>query len=164
MWIRPETMADHDAIRRVTEAAFAGAEHASGTEARIINELRLAGELSLSLVADIDGRIAGHVAISPVSLDNGSTGWYGLGPIAVHPAHQRHGIGGALIRAALAELPALGAHGCVVLGDPAYYPRFGFRQYTTLHYPQAPAEYFMALALHGMPPRAAVRYHLAFSS
>lgn len=162
MWIRTETAADHDAIRRVTEAAFAGAEHASGTEARIVDALREARALRLSLVADIDGRIAGHVALSPVALDDGTGGWYGLGPVAVDPRDQRHGVGGALIRAALAELPALGARGCVVLGDPGYYTRFGFRQHTTLRYPEAPPEYFMALSPDGTVPQARVAYHPAF--
>ncbi len=163
MWIRAETTADHDAIRRVTAAAFAGAPHASGTEARIIDALRDDGALSLSLVADIDGRVAGHVALSPVVLDAGIPGWYGLGPVAVDPRDQRHGVGSALIRAALVELQSLGAGGCVVLGDPGYYARFGFRQHASLRYPAAPAAYFMALALRGEPPSAIVAYHPAFS-
>lgn len=163
MWIRAETVADHDAIHRVTAAAFASAKHASGTEARIVDALRDAGALSLSLVADIDGRVAGHVALSPVTLDDGSTGWYGLGPVAVDPRDQEHGVGSALIRAALAELPALRAAGCVVLGDPAYYTRFGFRRHTSLRYPGAPADYFMALSADAAFPSADVAYHPAFS-
>lgn len=163
MWIRAESIADHDAIRRVTTAAFAGAAHASGSEAHIIDALRAANALTLSLVADIDGRIAGHVALSPVSLDDGSDDWYGLGPVSVDPRDQGNGVGSALVRAALAELPALGARGCVVLGDPRYYTRFGFRPHPQLRYPDAPAEYFMALALQGSPPRAVVAYHDGFS-
>lgn len=164
MWIRAETRADHDAIRRVTEAAFAGAAHAAGNEVRIVDALRATRLLSVSLVADIDGRIAGHVALSPVSLGDGTAGWHGLGPVAVDPRDQGHGVGSALVRAALAELPALGARGCVVLGDPAYYARFGFRRHPGLRYPGAPAEYFMALALHGAPPEAVVAYPPAFAT
>ncbi len=164
MWIRTETAADHDAIARVIAAAFAGADHASGTEARIVAALRRAGALALSMVADIDGRIAGHVALSPVVLDDRSEGWFGLGPVAVDPRDQGHGVGSALVRAALAELPALGARGCVVLGEPAYYTRFGFRHHAALRYPHAPAGYFLALALDAAPPAASVAYHAAFSA
>jgi putative acetyltransferase len=163
MWIRAESIADHDAIRRVTTEAFAGAEHASGSEARIIDALRDADALACSLVADIDGRIAGHVALSPVALEDGSGGWYGLGPVSVDPQDQKRGVGAALVRAALAALPALGARGCVVLGDPGYYARFGFRPHPQLRYPGAPAEYFMALPLQGSAPHAIVAYHDAFS-
>lgn len=162
MRIRPETTADHDAIRRLTEAAFAAAEHASGSEARIIDALRDAGALTLSLVADIDGRVIGHAALSPVTLDDGTPGWQGLGPVAVDPREQGKGAGGLLIRAAVAALPGLGARGCVVLGEPAYYTRFGFRQHTALRYPDAPAQCFMVLSDAAIPD-AAVAYHPAFS-
>lgn len=163
MWIRAETRSDHDAIRRLTDAAFAEAKHAAGGESRIIDALRDAGALSLSLVADIDGRIAGHVAVSPVVLSDGTPGWFGLGPVAVDPRDQRHGVGSALIRAALTELWAQRAAGCVVLGDPAYYGRFGFRRHASLRYPHAPADCFMALPSGGPPPDATVAYHDAFT-
>lgn len=164
MWIRDETSADHAAIAEVIKAAFATAPHASGREPRIVEGLREAGALVLSRVADIDGDIVGHVALSPVTLDGGSTGWLGLGPVAVLPAHQRNGVGSALVRAALAELPALGARGCVVLGDPAYYTRFGFQAQPSLRYEGAPAQYFLALAVGDAElPRAHVHYHPAFS-
>ena len=165
MWIREETTADHEAIARVIEQAFAGARHADGNEARIVATLRAAGALSLSRVADVDGRIVGHVALSPVTLDDGSTGWFGLGPVAVDPADQGRGVGSALVRAVLAELPALGAHGCVVLGDPGWFARFGFRPLPTLRYGGAPAEYFQALLVgEGDAPQANVTYHPAFHS
>jgi putative acetyltransferase len=163
MWIRAETRDDHDAIRRLTDAAFAEAKHAGGGESRIIDALRDAGALSLSLVADIDGRIAGHVAVSPVALTDGTPGWFGLGPVAVDPRDQGHGVGSALIRAALAELHAQGAAGCVVLGDPAYYARFGFRRHASLRYPYAPADCFLALPSGDTPPDATVAYHDAFT-
>jgi len=164
MWIRYETPADHDAIAEVIRAAFAMAPHASGREPGIVEGLREAGALALSRVADVDGRIIGHVALSAVTLDDGSQGWFGLGPVAVLPAHQGNGVGSALVRAALADLPALGARGCVVLGDPAYYTRFGFEATGSLRYEDAPAEYFLALGLDDAPlPRARVAYHPAFS-
>lgn len=160
MRIRPETQADHDAIGRVTTAAFATTAHASGQEARIVEALRAAGALRLSLVTECEGAVAGHVALSPVTLDDGTPGWFGLGPVSVDPDRQGRGIGAALVRAALDRLPALGAAGCVVLGDPAYYTRFGFRHHPALRYPQAPAEYFMALG--DAVPAATVAYHPAF--
>jgi len=169
MWIRDETPADEAAIAEVIKAAFSLARHASGQEPRIVEALRRDGALALSRVADVDGRIVGHVALSPVSLDDGSPGWFGLGPVAVRPADQGNGVGSALVRAALADLPALGAHGCVVLGDPAYYRRFGFAPVSGLRYggadaDGATADHFLALAFGDGPiPHAQVSYHPAFS-
>lgn len=163
MWIRTESQADSEAIRTLIEAAFAGQTHASGTEARIVDALRQAGALTLSLVADIDGRLAGQVALSPVTTGDGAQGWYGLGPLAVAPQDQGHGVGSALIRAALVELRAAGANGCVVLGEPAYYTRFGFARDHALSYSPAPAEYFLALAFNDRAAHGEVAYHPAFS-
>lgn len=162
MRIRTETAADIDAIYRVTTEAFARAAHSGGNEARIVDALREASALSLSLVADIDGRIAGHLTLSPVALDDGRAGWLGLGPMSVAPDDQNRGIGSALVRAAVDALPGLGAAGCVVFGYPAYYTRFGFRQHTPLTLPGLTADHFMALATHGAIPAAAVAYHPAF--
>jgi putative acetyltransferase len=163
MWIRSETGADHAAIHAVIEAAFAQAPHASGNEARIVAALRRDAVLSVSLVADIDGRIAGHVAASPVTID-GTEGWHGLGPVAVLPEDQGNGVGSALVQAALADLRAAGSRGCVVLGDPGYYGRFGFGQVDGLWYPGVPAGYFMALAFAEAVPRGVASYHPAFVS
>ena len=124
--IRPETPADAAAISALTTAAFAGAEHSDGTEAQIIERLRAANALLLSLVAERDGQILGHVAFSDVTIGGHDRGWVGLGPVSVAPGAQAGGIGSALIRAGLAQLQAQGRKGCVVLGDPAYYTRFGF--------------------------------------
>ena len=119
MIVRPEQDGDIDAIRALTETAFKTAPHADGTEHLIIDRLRAAGALTLSLVAEVDGVVAGHVAFSPVTVSDGSAGWYGLGPISVDPSRQGEGIGGKLIREGLDRLKALGATGCVLLGDPA---------------------------------------------
>lgn len=164
MWIRSESEADHDAIRGVIESAFASASHASGTEARIVDGLRRDGALAVSLVADIDGRIAGYVAASPVAVDDGTPGWHGLGPVAVAPTDQGHGVGSALVQAALNELRAARSAGCVVLGDPRYYARFGFEHVPGLAYPAAPAEYFMALAFGHALPQGVVAYAPAFAA
>jgi len=123
--------------------------------------LRDSGDLSLSLVTEDDGLI-GHVAFSPVSITDGSEGWFGLGPLAVLPDRQGEGIGAALVRQSLMQLQALGASGCVVLGDPAYYRRFGFARMPDRAFPQAPPEYFMALPFGKASPRGAVLYAAAF--
>ena len=162
MLIRPETAADHDAIRALTTAAFAGAPHASGTEAAIIDALRAARALALSLVADAGG-VVGHVAFSPATIEGRDCGWFGLGPVSVAPDRQRRGIGAALIRAGLAGLAASGAKGCVVLGDPGYYSRIGFATDPALTLPDGPPDYFQRLVLTGTLPRGTVAFHPGFS-
>ncbi|WP_447748274.1 GNAT family N-acetyltransferase [Pseudomonas nicosulfuronedens] len=162
--IRPERPEDVSVIREVTTAAFAVAEHSSGTEAAIVDALRTAGALSISLVATVDGEVVGHVAFSPVTLDGADLGWYGLGPVSVRPDLHGQGIGAELIRVGLERLKALGARGCVVLGDPAYYPRFGFAQDPAIQYEGVPPEYFMALSLNGSKATGKVAYHSGFSA
>lgn len=162
--IRFERSEDIKLIRQVTTAAFAVAEHSSGTEGAIVDALRAAGALSVSLVATVDGEVVGHVAFSPVTLDGADLGWYGLGPVSVRPDLQGRGIGAALIQAGLERLAGLGGKGCVVLGDPAYYARFGFRQDPAIGYEGVPAEYFMALSLDGSRAAGKVAYHEGFSA
>ena len=164
MWLRRETTADHDAIRALIDAAFDGTEHAGGNESRIVDALRAAGAMTVSLVADLDGVVIGHVALSPVSVDGADLHWHGLGPLAVAPAHQQHGVGFALVQAALQELRGSGSRGCVVLGNPRYYGRFGFAHEDDLVFPPAPAEYFMALAFGDAMPRGTIAYHSAFDA
>ena len=126
MIIRRETAADIAAIGEVTIAAFDTLAISNHTEQFIIRALRAADVLTLSLVAEVDGRVVGHVAFSPVTISDGTQNWYGLGPVSVLPEHQRQGIGTALIREGLSMLKGLGAQGCCLVGDPAYYSRFGF--------------------------------------
>lgn len=162
--IRPESHDDAGEIRALTAAAFAGAPHAGGQEHRIVDRLRETGQLAISLVAQVDERVVGHVAISPVALSDGSPGWYALGPIAVLPARQSRGIGSALVRAALAHLRDRRAAGCVLVGDPAYYGRFGFTQAAPLEYPAVPAEYLQAVVFRRPVPTAVVSFDQAFDS
>ena len=161
--IYPERPEDAAIIRQVTEAAFAVAEHSDGTEGAIVDALRAAGALSVSLVARRGGERVGHVAFSPVTLDGADLGWYGLGPVSVRPDLHGQGIGGALIRAGLEQLKALGAQGCVVLGDPRYYQRFGFAVDPAIRYDGVPPEDFMALPLGSSTATGQVAYHPAFS-
>lgn len=160
--IRGENSGDAQAIEAVTAAAFLHASHTSHTEQYIVGALRRAGQLAISLVAEADGDIIGHVAISPVSISDGAPGWFGIGPISVLPEYQRRGIGSQLMREALRILRARGASGCVVLGEPEYYGRFGFRADPNLVLPGLPAEYFQAMAFAASKPRGIVRYHEAF--
>ena len=163
--IRNEAVSDAPAVEAVTAAAFLEAEHSSHTEQFIVNALRRAGQLSVSLVAEDDGgQIVGHVAVSPVRISDGSAGWYGLGPVSVAPEHHGRSIGTQLVNKALAALRELGAAGCVVLGDPAYYGRFGFAATPALAYPGVPPQYFQALLLGGAMPSGTVSYHAAFEA
>ncbi|WP_374643261.1 GNAT family N-acetyltransferase [Tabrizicola sp.] len=162
MIVREESAGDIAEIRNVTEAAFQGADHSSGTEAAIIDALRSAGRLTLSLVAEADGRIVGHVAFSPVTIAGEDIGWSGLGPVSVLPQIQGKGIGGALIRNGLSRIRSEGWKGCVVVGDPAYYQRFGFAPEPGLVFEGVPPEYFMALTFAGPTPSGNVIYEPAF--
>ena len=164
MIIRSEYSSDASAIETVTVSAFRSAAHASHTEHFIVKALREAGQLSVFLVAEVDEEIVGQVAVSPVSISDGSAGWYGLGPISVAPEHQRKGIGSKLMRNALSDLKKLGASGCVLLGDPQYYVRFGFRVQPNLTLPGAPPGYFQALSFGPEMPVGEVTYHEAFKA
>ena len=190
--IREETEADTAAIDAVTIAAFLDAPHALHNEQFIVRALRRSGMLTVSLVAEtladsattgivrallvepkpaptVSGNFAntlvGHVAISPVGVSDGTVGWYGLGPVSVLPGVQHRGVGAALVRQALGMLRRLdSARGCVVLGDPAYYGRFGFAMDTRSKMPDAPPEYFQVLSFDGTVPTGVVRYHSAFAA
>ena len=160
--IRPEQACDIEAIHQVTKIAFLNAPHTDHTEQFIVKALRQYNALSISLVAAVEGDIVGHVAVSPVTISDGSEGWYGLGPISVLPSHQNCGIGSNLMKAAIAALKAKDAKGCVLLGEPSYYQRFGFASRKGLVLPDVPAEYFQALVLDGKLPQGEVSYHHAF--
>lgn len=160
---RPERPSDAPVIRRIIERAFAAAAHSDGTEHEVVRRLRAADALTVSLVAELDGQVRGHVAASPIIVAGRISTWHGLGPVAVEPIVQGMGLGSSLVRECLSALRAAGSKGCVVLGDPAFYARFGFRQEPKLTYAGAPAEYFMALAFDGPVPNGSVAYHPAFA-
>lgn len=162
--LRAESPSDHAAIHALTEAAFREAPHSSHTEQFIVDALRSRGELRVSLVAENDGVVIGHVALSPVTISDGSPAWFGLGPISVQPAWQGQGVGTALMQAALDALRQQGARGCVLLGEPGYYGRFGFRAEPGLLLPGVPAEYFQALCLHPPMAQGEVQYSPAFEA
>lgn len=161
--IRPESPTDHAAITAVTIAAFKTMEVSQQTEHFIVDALRAAGALTISLVAEQDGRVVGHIAFSPITVSDGTARWYGLGPVSVLPELQRQGIGKALIREGLAQLRKLGAKGCCLVGHPEYYRQFGFVNTPDLSHEGVPPEVFFALAFEGPVPKGTVKFHDAFA-
>jgi len=157
--IRRETAADIEAIADLTAAAFRTVAVSNQTEPFIIEALRGADALALSLVAEIEGNVVGHVAFSPVTISDGTRDWYGLGPVSVLPEYQRQGIGGALIRKGLSMLRGLGGQGCCLVGDPNYYRRFGFRTIPALVHEGVPPEVFLTLPLGEFVPAGVVTFH-----
>lgn len=162
--IRNEADADVDAISEVTAAAFKTLEISSHTEQFIINALRAAKALTVSLVAEVDGRVIGHIAFSPVAISDGTRNWYGLGPISVLPEYQRQDVGKALIREGLSRLKNMNAQGCCLVGHPDYYKKFGFRNITGLGIEGVPQEFFFVLSFDGHTPQGTVTFHDAFKA
>jgi putative acetyltransferase len=162
--IRNETDADITAIRDVTVAAFKTLEISNHTEQFIIEALRAAKTLTVSLVAEVDGRVVGHIAFSPVTISDGTTNWYGLGPVSVLPAYQRQGIGKALIREGLSRLKDMNAHGCCLVGHPDYYRQLGFNNVSGLVHEGVPQEFFFALSFDGHTPQGIVSFHEGFNA
>lgn len=162
--IRSETIADVGAIAEVTIAAFKTLAISNHTEQFIIAALRAAEALTVSLVAEVDGRVVGHIAFSPVTVSDGSPNWYGLGPVSVLPECQRRGIGGALIQEGMSRLKNLGARGCCLVGHPEYYRRFGFQNIPGLVHEGIPAEFFFALSFNGHFPQGTIEFHAGFTA
>lgn len=166
--IRDEAAADRPAVAAVIAAAFRDHPFSRHDEVQILQRLGERGALTLSLVAcdPANGDPIGHMAFSPVHINGEDLGWLGLGPLAVRPDRQRLGVGRALVQAGLARLRTAGVAGCVLLGDPAYYARFGFRPEPGLVLPGVPASHFQALRLDAAPalPAGTVSYDEAFGA
>ncbi|HEX7761523.1 MAG TPA: N-acetyltransferase [Caulobacteraceae bacterium] len=148
MIIRPARPEDHAAIRPLVTAAFAAADHASGTEADIVEGVRAEGAVLVELVAEADGEIVGHILFSRMTCDR-PVFVAGLGPVAAAPDRQLRGIGTALIQRGLGDCRALGVQAVILLGHPTYYPRFGFSAQAAARIasPYAGNPAFMALEL-----------------
>lgn len=146
MLIRPERESDWPAVHAVNMAAFG-----RPAEADLVDAVREQCCPVVSLVAEEDGEIIGHILFSPVTLSGHADAMImGLGPLAVWPAHQRQGIGSALALAGLERCRELGAGAVVVLGHASYYPRFGFKTSTCFGIRSAfdvPEEAFMVVEL-----------------
>ncbi len=164
MIIRNEMDSDIEAIYELTKAAFENHPHSNQTEQFIVNALRAAKALEISLVAEVGGKVVGHIAFSPVVISDGSRDWYGLGPVSVLPRFQRQGVGKSLIDKGLSILRASGAKGCVLVGDPVYYEHFGFRNLPVLTYDGIPQEYFLALPFADNKALGSVAFHQGFSA
>lgn len=162
--IKSETEADVAEIAEVTAAAFKTLEISNQTEQFIIAALRAAKALTVSLVAELNGRIIGHIAFSPVTISDGTPNWYGLGPVSVLPEYQRQGIGKALIREGLSRLKKINAQGCCLVGHPDYYRKFGFKNISGLVLEGVPPEVFFALVFNGNTPRGTVTFHEGFKA
>ena len=181
---RNETPGDACAIAEVTIAAFKTLEISNHTEQFIIEALRRAGTLTLSLVAEMggtettgretdgpemggrvmDGRVVGHIAFSPVTMSDGTPSWYGLGPVSVLPQHQRKGIGKALILEGLSRLKGMGARGCCLVGHPDYYSKLGFKNVPRLVHEGVPPEVFFVMSFDGHLPQGTVAFHEGFGA
>jgi len=163
--IRPELPADYTAVRQITAAAFE-----TPGEANLVDALREQAEPYISLVAEVEGEIAGHIMFSPVTIEHYTGSFMGLAPMAVAPACQRDGIGSALVHEGILRCKQLGIAAVMVLGHPDYYPRFGFvpaSQFGIGCEYDVPDEVFMAIELQqsgldGISGTA--RYHSAFGS
>ena len=162
MIIRSEKPSDIEAIAEVTEVAFEDQSFSQQTEHFIIRDLRAAGALTISLVAEVDGRVVGHIAFSPVSISDGTTNWHGLGPVSVLPEYQGRRIGTALVNGGLSLLKSMGSKGCALVGLPAYFNRFGFKNHPQLIHEGIPPEVFVAKPLVGRVPSGTVEFHQAF--
>jgi putative acetyltransferase len=161
--VRPERPEDAAAISALTTAAFRSAAFSDGNEAEIVERLRADGDLTISLVAEnLDLAVIGHAAFSPIAISDGSENWYALGPVSVIPLRQKVGIGSSLTEAGLGRLRELGGAGCVVLGDPAYYGRFGFAHDPALTCPGPHPEYLQRVVFQGLAPAGKVRFAPAF--
>jgi len=162
--IRRETDSDVSAITEVTAAAFKTLEISNHTEQFIITALRAAKALTLSLVAEADGRVIGHIAFSPVTISDDTRNWYGLGPVSVLPEYQRQGIGKALIQEGLSRLKDMNAQGCCLVGHPDYYRKFGFSNMSGLVHEGVPQDVFFALSFDGHIPQGTVTFHEGFKA
>jgi len=164
--ILDEQYGDAARITDIHYAAFKGHPmHKLGAEPvehRIVEHLRAQSALSLSLLAEDGGEAVGHIAFSPAVVGDNTGGWYLLGPVGVIPARQGQGIGSALIREALERLRRNKAAGVVLVGDPAYYERFGFASIPGLTYAGVPDQYVLALSLNGEQPKGGISAHEAF--
>ena len=164
MLIRPEHPDDVDAIDRLTTGAFEPQWFSDGSEAPIIRSLRESGDLTLSLVAEDDGDIIGHVAFSPVTIDGSHDGWFGLGPISVRLDRQRQGIGRALVAEGLQRLRDRGARGCALVGDPTIYSRMGFTSDGSLSHMELDRSLVQQVTFSGPAPRGELRFATAFGA
>jgi len=159
--IRAEHPSDDPAINDLTIRAFTGMPYSEGTEAPIIRLLRQSGDLALSLVAEENGIVIGHIAFSPIKI-GAHQNWFGLGPIAVEPSRQRAGIGKVLINKGLEMLKDRGASGVALIGNPDVYRSSGFTSDGRLTYKGLETRYVQRIVFYGPDPEGELHYADAF--
>ncbi len=163
MFIRKENKEDTIAITVVIDLAFANHPHSINNESKIVSQLRSEEKLALSLVAiNTDNNIVGHVAFSRVLINDCDLNWFGLAPLSVLPEFQNQGIGSQLVKEGLNHLIRAGAKGCVLLGEPDYYSRFGFQHDNQLVLPCVPQGYFLTFPFCDETPVGKVKFDKAF--
>ncbi len=164
MMIRKETPDDIESISAVTIAAFKDHPVSQHNEQYIISALRYSKALTISLVAAIDDKIVGHIAFSPATISDGTKHWYGLGPVSVAPDYQKQGIGRKLIETGLAELKAIGAQGCSLVGDPDFYQKLAFKHTPHLIYEGIPQNYFLTYSFIEKEVTGHFEFHSSFKA
>jgi putative acetyltransferase len=167
--IRDQTTDDFAAVHELVIAAFKTLPIACGREQFVMDALWTSGAATVALVAEDSGAagadaIVGQAAFSKATVGGQDVGWHGCGPVSVPPKRHKQGIGSALMRAGLNRLRALGSKGCVVVGDPNYYPRFGFANTDAMFEPGVPPEVFMAICFAGAMPKGEVKFDEAFDA
>lgn len=162
--IAAERPGDAAAIHDLVKRAFAPMPFSDGDEQDLVDALRSAGDLVLSLVALDDAcTVIGHIGFSPATIDGQQCAWLQMAPVSVCLQRQRSGIGSALIRAGLAQILMDGAQGAAVVGNPVYYERFGFVPCPQLVPPSAyEVPYLRARAFGGDIPSGRLGYAPAF--
>lgn len=161
--IRPEQERDIPKIYNLIKSAFEGISYSNQKEHLLVDALRSAGALELSLVAESEEKIVGHIAFSRVMINGKESSWWGLAPVSILPGYQKKGIGSKLIREGMEKIKESGADGCVLLGEPGYYNRFGFRQSEQLRLEGVPPEYFLVHSFIDEIPAGSVKYHPLFN-
>ncbi len=161
--VRPENPSNSEVISRVISSAFKNHLHSNQKEPDIVSQLRDSSVLTVSLVAVYEGKVIGHIAFSPVKINSNECFWYGLAPVSVSPEYQKSGVGSQLINTGIDAIKAQGAEGCVLLGEPEYYKRFGFEAVSSLVLEGVPPEYFLASRFKNNIPEGKVEYHQAFA-
>lgn len=160
--VRAEQAGDAKAIYGLTERAFAPMPFSDGNEQDLVNMLRDHAALTISLVAKREDEIVGHIAFSPAFPEDGSAGWFALGPVSVEPESQKKGVGSQLIRKGLNMLRERKAKGCILVGNPSYYKRFGFEVAPESCPDGEPSEYYQMISFHGEKPAQVVDFHKLF--
>lgn len=160
--IRPEAPGDEQAIAEIITAAFANMPFSDGGEAQLVDRLRADGDLALSLVASDGAAIIGHIGFSQITVGGQTGQWFQLAPLAVAPAHQQGGVGSSLAQAGIAAMRGKGAQGIGVLGEPAYYERFGFIRQNGIGMNSPHDEYYRWLTLDRDAPTGTVTFAPAF--